>query len=275
MPSYKIRPSQMSDDEIVMLIASAIAALVSWAAWYIAPARVQRVRPHAPAWQLLRLTPLLAAALLWAVLRRAASFDVRDDPRYLTFYLVLGAAWVGIWIRWLAVTGISTRDDVVERSNGSAALAVTGALVGITLTYAGGNIGDGPGWWVVVFSAALATLALFAAWMVLEVLSGISDIVTVDRDPSAGLRLAGFLIACGLILGRSVAGDWVSAEATVRDFVAAAWPVIVLVIAAAAVERAARPTPESPRPALLVYGLAPALLYVAAAAYQVMRLGPV
>jgi hypothetical protein len=263
----------MSGDEIVMLIASAIVALVSWAAWYIAPARVQRVGPRPPAWRLLRLTPLIAAALLWVVLRRAASFDVRDDPRYLTFYLVLGAAWVGIWIRWLALTGISTRDDVVERSNGSAALAVTGALLGLTLAYAGGNIGDGPGWWVVVFSAALATLALFAAWIVLEVLSGISDIVTVDRDPSAGLRLGGFLIACGLILGRSVAGDWVSAEATVRDFVAAAWPVGVLVIVAAAVERAARPTGESPRRSFLVYGIGPASLYLAAAAYQLMSLG--
>ena len=264
----------MSGDEVFMLIASAIVALVSWGAWYIKPALVQGVRRRPPAWRLLRLTPLLAAALLWAVLRNAASFDVRDDPRYLTFYLVLGAAWVGVWIRWLAVTGISTRDDVVERSNGSAALAVTGALFGITLAYAGGNVGNGPGWWVVVFSAALATLALFGAWILLETLTGVSDIVTVDRDPSAGFRLGGFLIACGLILGRSVAGDWVSAEATVRDFAAAAWPVIVLVIAAAIVERVARPTPEIPRPSLVAYGFIPSVFYVAGAVYQVMRLGP-
>lgn len=263
----------MSGDEVFMLIASAIVALTSWGVWYIAPALVRSVGRRPPAWRLLRLTPLGAAALLWVVLRNAASFDVRDDPRYLTFYLVLGAAWVGVWIRWLAVAGISTRDDVVERRNGSAALAVTGALLGITLSYAGGNIGDGPGWWVVVFSAALATPALFVAWMLLEAVSGVSDTVTVDRDPSAGLRLGGFLIACGLILGRSVAGDWVSAEATVRDFAATAWPVIVLVVVAAVVERVARPTPDSPRPALLPYGFVPALLYVAGAAYHVMRLG--
>lgn len=264
----------MSGDEVFMLIASAIVALVSWGGWYIKPALVQRIRRRPPAWRLLRLTPVVAAALLWLVLRTAASFDVRDDPRYLTFYLVLGAAWVGVWIRWLAVTGISTRDDVVERSNGSAALAVTGALFGITLAYAGGNVGNGPGWWVVVFSAALATLALFGAWILLEILTGVSDVVTVDRDPSAGFRLGGFLIACGLILGRSVAGDWVSAEATVRDFAAAAWPVIVLVIVAAIVERVARPTPETPRPSLVAYGCIPSVLYVAGAVYQVMRLGP-
>jgi uncharacterized membrane protein YjfL (UPF0719 family) len=265
----------MSGDEVVILIASAIVALVSWGAWYIAPARVQRVGRRPPAWRLLRLVPLVAAALLWVFLRRAASFDVRDDPRYLTFYLVLGAAWVGVWIRWLAITGISTRDDVVERSNGSAALAVNGALLGITLAYAGGNVGNGPGWWVVVFSAGLATLALFAAWMLLEALTGLSDTITVDRDPSAGFRLGGFLIACGVVLARSVAGDWVSADATVRDFAAAAWPVIVLVFIAAIVERIARPTAQTPRPSLVAYGFIPAALYVAGAVYQVMRLGPV
>jgi hypothetical protein len=265
----------MSGDEVFVLIASAIVALVSWGAWYIAPARIQRVGRRPPAWRLVRLTPLVAAALLWLVLRNAASFDVRDDPRYLAFYLLLGAAWVGVWIRWLAVTGISTRDDVVERSNGSAGLVVIGALFGITLAYAGGNVGNGPGWWVVVFSAALATVALFAAWMLLEAVAGVSDIVTVDRDPSAGFRLGGFLIACGLILGRSVAGDWISAEATVRDFTATAWPVIVLVGVAALIERVARPTPETPRPSLVAYGFIPALLYVAGAVYQVMRLGPV
>jgi len=124
-----------------------------------------------------------------------------------------------------------------------------------------------------VFSAGLACVALFAAWMLFETASGISDTVTVDRDPSAGLRLAGFLIACGLILGRGVAGDWVSAEATVHDFGRAAWPVILLVIAAAVVERAVRPTPTTPRPAVVPYGLLPALLYIAGAGYQLMRMG--
>src|SRR4029453_10538043 len=147
-----------------------------------------------------------------------SAHDVRDDPTYLFMYVLLGAAWVGVWIRLLAMTGVSKRDDVVERSNSSAALAVAGATLGITLCYAGGNIGDGPGWWVVVFSAALATLALFAAWLLLGFASGVSDAVTVDRDPAAGLRLAAFLIGCGLILGRAVAGDWESAAATVREF---------------------------------------------------------
>lgn len=265
----------MSGDEVGILIVSAVVAILSWGAWYIAPSFVVRVGTRPAGSRLLKLVPFVAVALLWAVLRYASAHDVRDDPRYLTFYLVLGAAWVGVWIRWLAVTGISTRDDVVERSNGSAAIVVAGAMLGITLCYAGGNIGDGPGWWVVVFSAGLASVALFAVWMLLETVTGVSETVTVDRDPSAGLRLAGFLIACGLVLGRSVAGDWISADATVRDFATAAWPVIVLAIVAAVVERIARPTPTTPRPSLVSFGLVPALLYVGGALYQLQRLGPV
>jgi hypothetical protein len=202
------------------------------------------------------------------VLRNASSLDVRDDPRYLTFYLVLGAAWVGVWIRFLALIGISTRDDVVERFEWERLDCHTGAMLGITLCYAGGNIGNGPGWWVVVSQPAWRAWRCFAAWVLFETASGISETVTVDRDPSAGLRLAGFLIACGLILGRSVAGDWVSAEATVHDFGLTAWPVVLLVIAAAVVERVARPTPATPRPLVVPYGLLPALLYIGGAAYQ-------
>ena len=262
----------MSGDEVVILFVSAILTLVFWGSWYITPTLVRRVGRRPSGRRLLHVTPLAAVALLWVVLRNAASYDVRDDPTYLAFYLVLGAAWVGLFMRWLVVAGISTRDDVVERANGSAAIVVAGAMLAITLCYAGGNIGDGPGWWVVVFAAGLSTLALYAAWLLLEMATGVSDVVTVDRDGSAALRLAGFLVACGLILGRAVAGDWVSAEDTVRDFALVAWPVPVLVAAAALVERTLRPTPETPRPALVPYGVMPALAYVASAAYQVMRL---
>lgn len=34
-----------------------------------------------------------------------------------------------------------------------AAYAIVGALAGITFSFARANVGNGPGWWVVVFSA--------------------------------------------------------------------------------------------------------------------------
>ncbi len=263
----------MSGDEVVVLLVSTVLAFWFWGAWYLRPVLVRRVGRRPSGRLLLRLTPLVAVAILWIVLKTAASFDVRDDPKYLVLYLVLGAAWVGFFVRLLAVAGISTRDDVVERANGSAAIAVAGAMLAIALCYAGGNIGDGPGWWVVVFAAGLATLALFAVWLLLELLSSVSETVTVDRDAAAAIRLAGFLIACGVILGRAVAGDWESAEMTVREFVAVAWPVLALVVMAVVVERLARPTTETPRPSPVPFGLVPALSYLAVAIYYVQRLG--
>lgn len=263
----------MSGDEVAMMVISALTALGVWGAWYVGPGLVRHGGRRPAGRRLLQVTPLAAAALLWVVLKNASAHDVRDDPNYLTLYLVLGAAWVGLFVRMLAAVGISTRDDVVERGNGSAAIVVAGAMLAITLSYAGGNIGDGPGWWVVVFAAGLATIALFVVWMLLELLTGVSDVVTVDRDASAAVRLAGFLVACGVIFGRGVAGDWVSAEATVQDFAAVAWPVLLLVAMAVVVERMARPTVETPRPSLVPFGLMPAATYLAIAIYYVQRLG--
>jgi len=162
---------------------------------------------------------------------------------------------------------------VIERANPAAAYAIGGALLGITLCFAGGNIGDGPGWWVVVFSAALSTLAFFILWALLHRFTGLADAVTIDRDPASGLRLAGYFIGSGLILGRSVAGDWVSMQATVVDFVSTAWPVVLLWVAAVLMERTFRPTQERPFPSPVAYGLAPLAAYVALGAFFVTQAG--
>ena len=264
----------MSEDEVLVTIASLGVTAVAWGVWYAQPRRVRTVRRGPSALWLLDIAPLLSGAALFLVLRGAAADDVRNDPIYLSMYLVLGLAWVGLSVRCLPLFGLSVRDDVLERGNAGVSYAVAGAMLAITLCYAGGNVGNGPGWWVVVFSAALATLALFAVWLVLEGITGVSDVITIDRDASAGLRLAGLLVACGTIFGRAVAGDWVSSTDTLRDFGSIAWVALLIVALAVLVERAARPTPERPTPSAFAFGFVPALLYVVAAVMQVVSLGP-
>jgi hypothetical protein len=151
--------------------------------------------------------------------------------------------------------------------------AVIGALLGVTLCYAGGNIGDGPGWWVVLFSAGLATSVLLAAWMALTQLTPVADSVTIDRDPAAGIRLGAFLASCGLILGRAVAGDWRSAAGTVVDFSTCLPYVLLTVIAATFVERLARPTPHTPHAPFVASGILPSLLYLIIAIGAVAIMG--
>src|SRR5688572_7405610 len=151
-------------------------------------------------------------------------------------YLLVGMVWVGMSLRFLPLLGLSVRDDVLERKNAGVSYAAAGAMLAVMLCYAGGNIGDGPGWWVVVFSAALATGGLLIAWQLFATVTTGTDAVTIDRDPAAGMRLACFLVACGLVLGRSVAGDWQSVDATLRDFASMVPFVAILVVLAVIVE---------------------------------------
>ena len=252
----------MSPDEALVLVASLIVLLAAWTGWYWQAATIAvRLSPREGR-PLLYVIPLVCVLVLWMVLRELASFDVREAPQYLFLYMALGLAWVGALIRGTAFAGISMRDDVLERRNGAAAIAIGGAMLGLTFAFAGGNIGDGPGWWVVVFAAGLATLALFLSWLALDALTGVSDAITIDRDRASGLRLAGFLVAAGLIVGRASAGDWVSAGATLVDFALVGWPVLPLLALATVAERSMRPTPERPAGSAVGSGVIPALLYI-------------
>jgi uncharacterized membrane protein YjfL (UPF0719 family) len=262
----------MSGGEVVLTLLSAVVALVLWIRWYLQPARLQRLGAPTGAWALLGLTPIACLGLLLLVLRTLASHDVRDDPRYLALYTALGAAWVAASMMLMPIVGLHVRDDVHERGNPAAAYAAAGALVGLTLAFSGGNIGDGPGWWVVIFTAGLATGALYLVWGLLE-LAHVSEHVTVERDSAAGVRLAGFLTAAGLVLGRAVAGDWVSAGATVADFARVGSAALALVAIAFPIERYGRPTPAHPARPVVRWGVLPALVYVGIAAAYVARLG--
>jgi hypothetical protein len=110
-------------------------------------------------------------------------------------------------------------------------------LLGGTYCFAGGNVGDGPGWWVVLFSGLLSTMSLLFLWWLLNAGTRVADKLSIDRDPAAGVRVAGFFAGAGLILGRAVAGDWFSAGQTVHDFVRMAWPAAVLTVVAIVLER--------------------------------------
>jgi hypothetical protein len=263
----------LSGDEMLVLMLSAVVALVAWVAWYVPVARVRGFGLRTTGRGVMGSSPLVAGLILFGVLKTAAAHDVRDDPRYLFFYMLLGAAWVGLGLWAMPLLGVSPRDDVLERGNRAASFTIAGALVALTLCFAGGNVGDGPGWWVVVFSAALATAALASLWLALDAIAGVTDVITVERDPAAGVRAAGFLVATAAVLGRAVAGDWVSAAATLRDFAVYGWPALALFTAAALLESGARPTPARPVPAVGLYGVLPAALYLGAAALYLYRLG--
>jgi uncharacterized membrane protein YjfL (UPF0719 family) len=258
----------MSPDEVLVLVASIVAGPGALTLWFFRLSRVTRLGLRSPYIGSLRLLLVASAALLVVVLRTLAAPDVRDDIRYLALYFLLGLAWLRLSEFGFSIVGASVRDDLVERRNGAALPAIAGALLGAVCCYAGGNIGAGPGWWVVVFSAGLATLGLGAVWVFLDRMTNASDRVRIDRDVAAGSRLGALLLATGAIFGRAVAGDWHSAPATVVDFFVLAWPAAGLAVVALAAERGSAPVHALPgEPIRFLPGAVGVGYLVAAAAY--------
>lgn len=264
----------MAESEIFVLIVCFAVAAIGWGTWIADLARPVRLGRARHARAPLVLAAVASLVLLYLTLTVFAAADVRAAPAYLLFYEVMGAAWVGFGMRWTAWLGISTRDDVVERGNRAATWALAGAWLGLTLCFAGANIGDGPGWWVVVFCAALASAGWVVAWLIVELGGGVSELITVERDAATGLRLAGFLIGVGLVCGRAAAGDWVSADAALSDFLRIAWLVAPAALAEVALCRLLPPVPHASATHVLSVGVVPALLYVLIAGAYVSVRGP-
>jgi hypothetical protein len=219
-------------------------------------------------------SPLAFLVILFFVLRTVASQDVREDAVYIAVYMVMGAAWIAVAPE-LFLPGLSLRDDFFERRNVSAFLAISGFTLGAGFCFAGGNIGDGPGWWVVLFCAILGTATLALLWVLANLVTHIADRITIDRDPAIGLRTGGFLAGSGLILGRAEAGDWHSALSTIRDFALRGWPVLLLLVVFIACERFAKPKFRLNEQAIAIRGFFPALLYLVAAVWATLAQGTI
>lgn len=262
----------MSEDEGMVLVFSLIVAAATWIRWYWSALALHRLVSSPGLRRIMLVLPLVCLAILTIILKTYASFDVRDSATYMFFYIAMGMAWVGLFLI-MPLWGVSVRDDALERRNPAAALAVAGLMLGLTLAFSGGNIGDGPGWWCVVFASGLATINLLLFWWLLNQFAPAAEHITVDRDRASAFRAGAYLIGCGLISGRAAAGDWVSASATLVDFVQIAWLCFVLLLIAALLERLAKPTPTAPHPPVVSHGMLPGVGILAAAVLNVLLLG--
>jgi len=269
MLARRYNPDHMSGDEMFVTAASILLGPIAWAWWLFRAASIDGLRKSRAPVVVMGTVVGLAGLLISAILGAWAAVDVRDAPQYIFMYFVMGLAWIRLAAFCFPMAGLNPRDDVIERRNAAALPAWTGAILGVALCYAGGNIGNGPGWWVVVFAATLATAALAAVWLAMGQWSGVVDAVVIDRDVAAGWRFGGLLTACGCIFGGAVMGDWVSAQATVIDFVARAWPVLPVVTIALMIERIMRPRPGRPPTPVIDGGVVPAIVYVSMAAASV------
>jgi hypothetical protein len=173
-------------------------------------------------------------------LKVLASFDVVDATEYIILYVFLGYAW--LWLGMLSMScffDLSWIDDALHLDNKAALPAIAGGFLGLTVIYSGANIGDGPGWWCVVFAGGIG----FVTWLFLGIgicrADEVSERITVERDLGCGIRFGCYLLASGIIIGRASGGDWTSFYMTIVEFydVYDRWPVLFLAALEAVVER--------------------------------------
>ncbi len=186
---------------------------------------------------------------------------------------LLGCGWLLISSRLFSWLGLSVADDVIERRNRGALVGFCGAFLALTLIYVGGSLGEGPSYWNNIFSAGLGTIGFFLLWFLLELHGRVSESIAEERDLASGIRLSGFLLATGLILGRAVAGDWHSESATVHDLLRDGWPAAALCLFAVSAEWLVRPNRKTPFRPWVSCGLVPAVGYIAIATAWIYHLG--
>lgn len=273
VPPFALYDGPMSEGEKAISVLSSIVALISTAMWLNAlRARPFVLRPT-PWKRALQLAPATAIVGICFVLTNFASHDVRDDGRYLYMYTAWGAAWIGVMLSWSPCFGLSLRDDVVERANPAAAAALWSLPFAHALAYVGGNIGDGPGWWVVLVSSGAAQLVLLVlVWTTLK-LGQCAETITIGRDTATGVRFAALTIAEALVLGRAVAGDWIELSATLRDFAVRGWPALVLCALGLALDVGSRPSAAAPRRNVFLAGVVPGMVFLAGAVAWLVHLG--
>jgi uncharacterized membrane protein YjfL (UPF0719 family) len=255
-----------SDDESFFFVVALIATVIGAARWYW---RILRVSPWVlPSSHraLLAIAPLLGLFCVGVTLVSWSDPQVRGHLDYELLFLLGAATWMGIAAASFGWIGLSVRDDAIQRANLASNIVTCGALVGVALAYAGSNIGAGPTIWTTLVPAFAATLSLLVVWFIFSLTSGAHEAIAVDRDVASGIRLAGLLIAVGLIFGGAMAGDFVSWSATFSDFIAHVWPAMLLAIIAIVIQRIARPTPQRPVPSPVLFGVLPAVGFLIAAA---------
>lgn len=220
----------MYELEILIFLASLVYTCVFLFKWYYKLSKVWKPKKIKIISFFFGFLPLICFLIIYYTLKRLASFDVVNDPFYIFFYIFLGYVWIYIGIKLIFYFfDLSWIDDVLNNGNKASLVAICGAVIGLTLIYSGANIGDGPGFWCVIVAGGIGFLIWVILTRILNKLTKVLETVSISRDISCGIRLAGFFIASGLILARASGGDWTSLEATIIEF-KDGWVVLPLLV---------------------------------------------
>ncbi len=265
----------MADDEVAILMVSALFCLVFWGGFFVRLTQVTTLAHPLPRRLPLYIAPFFCQVLHLIVLTLFAAKEVRTSGSYILLFSAVWGLALGATTLLAGGIGINAIADGVERNNAAAVWAVGGAWLATTLCSCGANIGEGTSIYFTLGPLLLAFGTLSALWFLFAALTRSTAAITLDRDLASGIRLAGLLVSWGLLLGRAVAGDWVSTAATLKDFATEGWPALALLGMSVVVEFGLRPKYQGPFAPWKMPGLVPGALYIIVALFWLAFLGPV
>jgi hypothetical protein len=253
-----------SPDEYLCLLIGVAAAMSGALAFYSPLLRVPLLGRSGTGRLALASVPPIMLFLTFVVLSHWADAQVAGHLDYELLFVAVAGGWMTCAGFLMQFMGISIRGDAIERNNPAAAAAGCGVLSAASIIFALSNVGGGPTIWTTILPAAGASAALLVLWMLMEMTSGIAESITVERDCASGLRFAGAMIGCALVLGRAAGGLWKSWDQVDTDLLRFGWPAIGIAATAALLHRLTRPSPEHPAPAPFTLGAIPGLAFIAA-----------
>jgi hypothetical protein len=211
---------------------------------------------------------------LWLALTFFAAEEVRASMGYRLMFLAAGVLLLELVAGGIALLGLDSCADGLERNNAAARIAFLGLCVGCMVCAIGANIGEGDDIGSTFVPLALCALGLLGSGLALAAGSRGYANVTIEHDVRAGVRLGASFIGVSLPLSQAASGDWESLEATLTDFGSAVPWVSAIVALSLAMEAWLR---RSRRPAVgtssWAYAVIPAAsnLLLGAVAVSCMR----
>jgi uncharacterized membrane protein YjfL (UPF0719 family) len=170
--------------------------------------------------------------VIWTitVLLNTLSYDLLIDVRNVLLYggigiVLLTAVALGTGRVFL---GMHMQEQLAAR-NVAAAIVVAGVYIATSLTYSGGLVGEGGGFWIMLLFFLFGQLALLGITYAFRWLTHYDDVQEIaSGNIAAALALAGLLIAVGLIVRRALAGDYLGFLPSLGGFLLALVVVVVL-----------------------------------------------
>lgn len=216
--------------ESLIFLISIIVTPIFLVRWYYKVLKVWPRENKKGIINLLIITPIILLIMFIYTTTSIAASDVVSDPYYIFYYILLGFLFIAVVTFLLSLAlGISWIDDALNNGNIAATLFLVSSLLGLGLIYSGSNIGEGPGWWTVVFASGLGVIAFFLIMKILEKTTNVITKITHDRNIWLSVRISFLVIGISLILAKASSGNWTSFEHTVIEFFIF-WPALVLLL---------------------------------------------